>query len=419
MSLIRALIAMFQQFKRRLFYGWVIVVAVLIVTSTLIGTRFSFGVFFKFFASEFDITRAATSSIFSVHMVFVAFSAVFIGWALDRYGLKLIVSFMGIFAGLSLLITSQVTSLWQMYLSYSLLLALGVGGFMPLIMTVVPRWFNKKRGLALGITTSGLGMGPMIMAPFAAYLVTNMGWRISYIIIGVITLIVILSATRLLRKEPNEIGTFPDGIEPEAKSGGSLNGMATPDLNNLSYLQTLKRKKFWFMFTMWLLWATNANLITTHIIPYATDAGISNIEASTIVSIMGGVQILSRLLFGRISDVIGRRIPAVICALLGAGAILWLLWSHDLPMFYLFAIVFGLGWGGLGVNLVTLSSEIFTSPNLGAIFGTLEMGYALGAAAGPLIGGAIFDMTGNYAIAFMVGANTMLIIAFLVIVTRR
>jgi MFS family permease len=195
--------------------------------------------------------------------------------------------------------------------------------------------------------------------------------------------------------------------------------MATPDLNTLSYLQTLKRKKFWFMFTMWLLWATNANLITTHIIPYATDAGISNIEASTIVSIMGGVQILSRLLFGRISDVIGRRIPAVICALLGSGAILWLLWSHDLPMFYLFAIVFGLGWGGLGVNLVTLSSEIFASPNLGAIFGTLEMGYALGAAVGPLIGGAIFDMTGNYAIAFIVGANTMLIIAFLVIVTRR
>ena len=396
-----------------------IVAASLVIFFTLVGTRFSFGVFFKSFESEFDTTRAATSSIFSVHMAFYAFSAVLIGWALDRYGLKLIVSLMGLFAGLSLLITSQVTSLWQMYLSYSLLLAMGVGGLVPLLMTVIPKWFIKKRGLALGIATSGLGLGPMIMAPFAAYLVTNMGWRNSYIVMGVITLILILSAARLLRREPSEIGALPDGVKCDTRMADPMIDVPTVALDSLSLLQTLKRRKFWLMFVMWLLWAANSNLLVAHIVPYATDIGISTIEASTILSIMGGVQILSRLLFGRISDIAGRRIPAVICALSGAGALLWLLWSHNLSMLYLFAVVFGLAWGGLGVNVLALSSEIFISPNLGTIFGALEIGFALGAAAGPLLGGIIFDVTGSYAIAFMAGATAMLIVAFLVTVTRR
>ena len=406
----------FLQFKSRIYYGWVIVIASLVIFCTLVGIRFSFGVFFKSFESEFDITRAATSSLFSVHMAIYAIFAILTGWALDRYGPKLIVSLMGLFAGLSLLITSQTTSLWQMYLSYSLLLAMGMGGLMPLLMTVIPRWFDKKRGLALGIATSGLGLGPVVVSPFAAYLISNLGWRNSYIVMGVIVLIVVMSAARLLRKDPSDIGVLPDGVK---RDGHTASSMTTIDLDSLSLLQTLKRKKFWLMLVIWLLWAISLNLIIAHVVPYATDVGISTMEASTILSIMGGVQILSRLLFGRVSDIIGRRVPGIICALFGAGALVWLIWSHNLLMFYLFAVVFGLAWGGLGVSIMALSSEIFSSPNLGTIFGTLEIGFALGGAIGPLLGGVIYDTTGSYGVAFATGATAMLAIAFLFAVTRR
>ncbi|MDP6772125.1 MAG: MFS transporter, partial [Anaerolineales bacterium] len=365
----------------RVFYGWMIVAASLVIFSTLIGIRVTFGVFFKSLEFEFDITRAAISSIFSVHMVIYAIFAIITGWALDRYGPRIIVSFMGVFTGLSLLITSQVTSVWQMYLSYSLLLAIGMGGFIPLLMAIIPRWFDKKRGLALGIATSGFGLGPVIMAPFAAYLITNLGWRNTYIVLAVIAVIVVLSLARVFRREPGEIGALPDGIKRDIHAIGPMMDVPSIELDGLSLLQTLRRKKFWLMFCMWFFLASSNNLISTHIIPYATDVGISTIEAATIFSIMGGVQILSRLIFGRIADVAGSRIPAVISALFGAGALLWLIWSHDLMMLYLFAIFFGLAWGGLGVNILALSSELFESPNLGAIFGALEIGFALGGAA--------------------------------------
>lgn len=410
---------MFQLLKYRVFYGWMIVAASLVIFSTLIGIRVTFGVFFKSLEFEFDITRAAISSIFSVHMVIYAIFAIITGWALDRYGPRIIVSFMGIFTGLSLLITSQVTSVWQMYLSYSLLLAIGMGGFIPLLMAVIPRWFDKKRGLALGIATSGFGLGPVIMAPFAAYLIANLGWRNTYIVLAVIAVIVVLSLARVFRREPGEIGALPDGIKRDTHAIGPMVDVPSIELDGLSLLQTLRRKKFWLMFCMWFFLASSNNLISTHIIPYATDVGISTIEAATIFSIMGGVQILSRLIFGRIADVAGSRIPAVISALFGAGALLWLIWSHDLMMLYLFAIFFGLAWGGLGVNILALSSELFESPNLGAIFGALEIGFALGGAAGPLLGGIIFDTTGSYTMAFVAGATAMLIMALLVILTKR
>jgi len=409
----------FQLLKYRVFYGWMIVAASLVIFSTLIGIRVTFGVFFKSLEFEFDITRAAISSIFSVHMVIYAIFAIITGWALDRYGPRIIVSFMGIFTGLSLLITSQVTSVWQMYLSYSLLLAIGMGGFIPLLMAVIPRWFDKKRGLALGIATSGFGLGPVIMAPFAAYLIANLGWRNTYIVLAVIAVIVVLSLARVFRREPGEIGALPDGIKRDTHAIGPMVDVPSIELDGLSLLQTLRRKKFWLMFCMWFFLASSNNLISTHIIPYATDVGISTIEAATIFSIMGGVQILSRLIFGRIADVAGSRIPAVISALFGAGALLWLIWSHDLMMLYLFAIFFGLAWGGLGVNILALSSELFESPNLGAIFGALEIGFALGGAAGPLLGGIIFDTTGSYTMAFVAGATAMLIMALLVILTKR
>lgn len=406
-------------FGGKIFYGWVVVAASVVIAGVLLGIRFSFGVFFKSLAGEFSLTRAATSSIFSVYMIIFAVFAVVSGWALDKYGPRLVVVLMGLFTGLSLLMTSQASSLWQLFLGYSLLLAIGTGGTMPVLISIVSRWFYKKRGFALGIATSGSGLGTLLVAPFAAYLISSFDWRMSYIVLGVITWLVVISLAMALRGDPGEIGAWPDGVKSDAGRTQMLAKEESHGLAGISLSGASRKRSFWLMLAVWLLFAFCLTLIITHVVAYATDAGISTIEASTVVGIMGGANILGRLLMGPVSDNVGRKIPGVFCAVLSAGALMWLIWAHDLWMFYMFAVVFGFSWGGIGVTLASLVGDIFSGRSLGTIMGVLEIGFAMGSAIGPAVGGFVFDVTGNYILAFATAAAIMLIAGVLIAFTRR
>ncbi|MFC1991108.1 MFS transporter, partial [Chloroflexota bacterium] len=156
--------SLLTKLKDRLFYGWVVVINFLITGTALWGTRLSFGIFFKSLENEFNLARVETSAIFSVYMALSIIFAIIGGRATDRYGPKIVVLFMGIFTGLSLMFTSQVTSHWQLFLTYSLLLSMGTGTIFIVIMSTVSRWFDKKRGLALGIACSGSGLGIVVVA---------------------------------------------------------------------------------------------------------------------------------------------------------------------------------------------------------------------------------------------------------------
>ena len=402
----------------KIFYGWVIVAAALVTVSTLIGIRFSFGIFFKSLEAEFGLTRAATSSVFSTYTLFTAVFVIISGWALDKYGPKLVVIGMGLFTGLSLIITSQATSLWQVFLSYSVILSIGTAGGLTVLMSVVSRWFHRKRGFAVGIAMSGTGLGTLVMAPFAAYLISALSWRMSYIVLGLVAWLVVISFAMLLRRDPGEIGALPDGAKSTGPKTEAIHKNTSAIMTGLSLAQALKTRSFWLMLFAWLLYAFCLNFVLTHIVPHATDTGISNMQAATIVSVMGVFHIISRLFVGRISDVISRKFPAIICSLFGCVALTWVIWSQGIWMFYVFAILFGLAWGGIGVTTISMVGDIFGERKLGTIMGTIDAGFALGSAAGSALGGIIFDATNSYTLAFTTGAVAMLILAALLAFTR-
>jgi MFS family permease len=400
--------------KDKVFYGWIVVAASLVITSTFIGIRFSFGVFFKSLEAEFELGRAATSSIFSVYMICYATAAFVTGWALDRYGPKLVVLSMGLLTTFSLVITSQITALWQLYLTYSILLAFGGGGIVPVLMSTISRWFVKKRGFALGIASTGMGLGPLIMAPVATYLISNLSWRGSYTVVGIFTLFVVISLSMLLRKSPSDIGALPDGVIKEigdVKKPSEVDGLS---VTSISFKEAVGTKNLWLLLASGFLWASNLNLVMIHVVPHAIDMGISTMQASTILSVLSGTSILARMLVGRISDTVGRRLPAIATALLGAGALAWLLWADALWMFYLFAVACGIAWGGVSVTVWSLVGDIFHGRNLGVIVGTVEFGFAAGSAIGPAVGGVLFDVTGNYTLAFMIGAATLILLSLFI-----
>ncbi len=395
-----------------------VVVAGLIIGLISLGVRYSFGVFFKSIESEFGLTRAATSGIFSVYMVLSGVIAILGGWALDKYGPRIVTALMGLFAGLSLLLTSQAGAYWQLFISYSLLLALGTGAVFTVVNTTVSRWFSQKRGFVIGIASSGGPLGAVVMAPFATYLIYSFGWRTAFLILGLVVWLVIASTSMLLRKYPSDIGLLPDGIKPEPAENQLQDDDNNSQHSGLSLPEAFKTSNFWFLGFMWLFVSVSIHLILTHIVPHAIDLGISPIDAAVLLSVMGGVTIAGRIVVGRISDIIGRKALAVGSALLLFGALIWLVWMRDLWMFYLFAVLAGLSWGGLGALIPTLISDVFGTRSLGTIMGALGASWSIGAAIGPPMGGFIFDVTNDYSLAFLAGAVAMLMAALFLALIR-
>ena len=402
-----------------MFYGWVIAGSGFLISAFGLGARYSYGVFLKSIEAELDMTRAATSSIFSVYMLLSCLIAILGGWGMDRYGPKKVGIIMGTFTGLSFFLTSQVNSMWQLFITYSLLFSLGTGAIYVVANSTASRWFVKKRGFVVGITSSGGGVGTIFIAPFAAYLISNFNWRNAFITLGFVSWVGIAATSLLFRKDPREIGLLPDGTKSEplpVENQKKAGNVSRPDF---SLGQAYRMYPFWLLGLSWAFLSLSMHLIFVHIVPYAIDTGISPMDASFILSLIGVANIMGRVVLGKLSDIFGRKSLAITCDLIQFVALLWLMWARQFWMLYAFALVFGVTFGGSSTLITIFIGDIFGTRSLGAIMGILIAGFALGAAVGPAVGGYIFDVTGHYFMAFATGAIAMLIAACLIAFVRK
>ena len=315
----------FGTIKNRVFYGWFVIADLLLIVSIIFGVRFCYGVFFKSIAAEFQLSRLTTSAIFSTYMVIGCIFAILGGWALDRYGPRVVLFLMGLFTGLSLILTSLTNATWQLFFSYSLLLAIGTGAGFAVMAATASRWFIKKRGLALGIASSGEGLGISVTAPLAAYLITGFGWRVAFVVLGLIAILVVCTLSQLLKKDPDAMGLYPDGSEhPSVETDERRQGHDTTQ--GLSLLDAFRTNTFWYIIAIYFLFSFSFLLVTTHIVPHATDLGMSGPRAALILTLIGATNTLGRLVMGGFSDRIGRKVSAGICAMLQFATLIFLAW---------------------------------------------------------------------------------------------
>lgn len=404
---------------KRPFYGWVIVAVFLVVSTLMYGTQTSFGVFFKSISGEFGLARGATAAIFSVQNVFGAALSFGGGWSVDKYGPRLTVFFIGLSTGLSLLLTSQTNTLWQLFITYSLLFAV-IGSTYTTIMSTVSRWFGENRGLALGIAGLGIGLGPVVVAPFATHLIATFDWRMAYIILGAVAWVVVLPLSQLLKRSPTDIHAGLKSVESER----NVKDMPPPEpeggqVGDLVLRQAARTRSFWFFSVAWLLTSFCFMMVLIHIVPHATDIGIPPMQAATVLSMIGGCMIAGRLIIGKVSDNIGRKMTTAVCALCIALAMIWLTWTQELPMLYVFAALFGFFNGGFDTIIAALIGDTFGVRNIGMIMGALQITFGLGMVFGPALAGVVFDINGSYFTAFLIGAAAMFIVSLLISLTRR
>ncbi len=385
------------------FYGWVIVAACTLIQIMQYGIQYSFGVFFKPLASDFGWSRAATSGAYSLLMISAGVSALPLGWLADRFGPARVMAICSLIMGLAVVLASQVTELWQLYLTFGIMLGIGIGGTMAITGGVTARWFLRKRGLALGIVSSGIGLGTLIAPPVAERLINVLGWSSAYIIIGISAGIITIGGSLLLRRSPEDLGQRPYGAEvvPVPVAPHPHRFSRSPGTEaGISLKMGLRTRPLWMLALLFFFVNICVQVVMVHLVNYATDLGIDALSASTLVSVIGVGGVAGRLLMGGISDRIGSHNALIITCVLLLASLVWLIFSHQMWMLYLFAVVFGFAYGGEVPQMTLLIGQFFGLQAVMALTGATSAATRAGGALGSWAAGVVFDLTRSYLVAF-------------------
>lgn len=387
--------------KPRFFYGWLVAIAASLVMVVCFGVQYSFGVFFKPLIAEFGWTRAATSGIFSLYMIMRGSFGLVMGWFSDRHSPRIAVTIGAISMGLGLFLTSRADAIWQLYILYSVMVGLGAGSFYSPLASTLSRWFIEKRGLALGIFTAGVGLGTVVFSPLSEYLISTYDWRTSYVILGVIAWVITLSGAYCIRRSPEEMGLLPDGRKASSEIEQASNQQDCYQ-TGLSLRNAVKRRAFWVLLIISAISFFCVLTPMVHLVAYATDSGISPMTAANILAIVGGCGILSRLGMGTLSDRVGAKNLLAIALATQALMLFFVMQARGEAMFYIFAVIFGLAYGGTVPLMPMLTAEYFGVSSMGTIFAAVQFTGTIGGAFGPVIAGRIYDILKSYNLAFLI-----------------
>jgi MFS family permease len=398
------------------FYGWIIVAVALVSMAFWLGIRSSFSVFYVALLDEFKWTRAGSAGVQSIALISYTILAPLVGTLIDRLGPRRVVIPGILVLAFGLLLCGEIRSLGQFYLYYGIVMGSGITCIGIITYSaILAHWFEKKRGLASGIAVSGMGLGTFLLVPLSQAFISMTGWRMTFIITGVLVLIILLpSNALLLRHKPREVGQYPDGMKPSEELSGTLtvqkNGNSASADWTLS--KAFRTPRFWTLIIFPFLSVIGIYIILVHNVKFLVDQGIDKMTAAFIFAMVGVVSSIFRIFWGWLSDRIGREITfttGILCACVGIGCLIFYESSGFNPFTYGFFLFFGMGWGVTAPMFMSTSADLFKGRIFGLIYGFVEAGIGAAGAIGAWGAGLIFDQTQSYRYAFFLAIFLLLL----------
>ncbi len=412
--------------QKRIFYGWWIVFATSLICLLGYGTwLYSFGVFFKPMAAEFGWSRAVIAGAYSLRSVEGGIAGPAVGWAVDKFGSRVVIQAGALISGLGFAMMLLVDSILGFYLIYAVWLSIGMSAMLYIpSQAVIAKWFDRRLSFALAILTAGVGLSGLVCAPPLALLVHQIGWRYAFVAVGVAIWIVVLPVSLLVRNAPEELGLRPDGASNDLASKGHL-PEAAKETNGDNRLekgytlgQALRSPVFWILACAFGFALMSHAVVTVHTIPALTDAGMSAQTAAFAFGMVLFVSIAGRLLFGYLGDLLEIRHLFVAAYSLQAAGVLVLMNARDMAMVYLFIALFGVGFGGTVPLMPAIRRQYFGTKAFAKIQGFMTPIALIFSAAGPIAAGYVFDVSGSYCWGFLLVAMTMFIAALMLFLLR-
>src|SRR6478672_419695 len=386
-------------------YRWVIVAAGGLLGCVAIGGMFSLPVFLQPIARDTGWSVTGISSAMTIGFLAMACTSMIWGTLSDRLGPLPVVLTGSVVLAASLGLASLATSLVAFQFIFGLMVGAAAAAIFAPMMACVTGWFDTHRSLAVSLVSAGMGMAPMTMAPFAAWLVSHHDWRTSMQIVALVVAVIMVPVSLLVRRAP----ALESG--PSASSGD-------PAQAEMSLAQALRSPQFIILLaTNFFCCATHSGPII-HTVSYAISCGIPLIAAVTIYSVEGFAGLFGRIGFGLLGDRFGAKRVLVIGLLVQAFGALAYVFVQQLAAFYAVAAVFGFIYAGVMPLYAVLARENFPLRMMGTVIGGTSMAGSLGMALGPLAGGLIYDALASYTWLYL-GSWAMGIGAFLIALTFK
>ena len=395
------------------YYGWFVLSACFFATFLSVGGRTGFGVFIIDMTDEFGWSRGTISLAIAIGWLVNGASQPFLGRIYDRFGGRKTISISLLVLGVSTMMLSKTNSIWFLIVVYGIVMSVAAGGAsLVTVHALLARWFYRKRGQVLAISTAGASAGALVLAPFAAYLILLVGWRMTWTVLGAIIVVLAVPLTLLLiRDDPSDVGEQPDGDGDGAeharrRRAASRRGPLEAD----DWRESYRSPPMWQLTGAYFVCGMTTAIISAHYVPFAIDRGASLGTAALAFGLMSGLNVVGVLGVGILSDRLSRKMLlgtvygvrglAYLVLLVAPGA--WGLWG--------FAVVAGLSWIASAPLTSSLTADIYGIKNMGVLNGMATFSHQAGGALSVYLGGALYDLFGAYDVPFAI-AGAMLVAA--------
>jgi MFS family permease len=391
------------------FYGWIIVAVAFVTMAVGVNARTAFSLLFPPILDEFGWERGVTAGAFSFGFLVSAFLSPLVGRLMDRRGPRFVIEMGVIVMGSGLLLAPFVTRPWHLYATLGVLVG---GGGNCLGYTgqslYLPSWFVRRRGLAMSLAFSGVGLGSIVLLPWLSSMIAHAGWRTGCWTLGLLVLGLLVPLNLALRRKPEDLGLQPDG---DATPRGPAAARRTNVVDSAwvavdwTLARAVRTSRFWWIEVGYFFALFAWYAVQVHQTKYLVEVGFSPAHAGWALGLVSLVAVPGQIALGHLSDRVGREWVWTVGCLGFVLCLLALLALRHAPtVLLLYAMVVSQGFLGYGLTSVlgAIPAEIFEGRHYGAVFGTLMLGAISGGAAGPWVAGALYDLTGSYTPAFSI-----------------
>ena len=366
------------------------------------GTRYAFGLMLKPMTDDLGWSRSELSLALAAFMLVSALAMPFAGRLVDRYSIRLVLAVGGLIAALGIVLTGQVQSHWQLFVVYGLVYAVGhAATSIPTVGVMISRWFVRRRGFANSVAVSGNAVGQLVIITVLTSLLSSLGWRTSYAVLGAANLFIVvplvLAAAR--SRPPASCCAPSPNLET---AGGADTGDSTPIPSApAAPLRTiLASRELWLLIVIYGVCGFQDFFVATHVVAFAIDQGMGPLLAGNILALMGILGLIGVLTSGYLSDAFGVTRPVMLCFIVRLPIFAFILFVQDTPAIAVFAFAYGFTFLITAPLTVVFAGNLFGPSRLGAVSGLINAVHQVAGGLGAFVGAAIFDRSESYDGAF-------------------
>ena len=381
-------------------YAWVIVSIIAVMQMVGASVRMAFGVFIDPLTATYGWGQGTVTFAYALASIVTALVSPLAGTFGARLGARRAMMVGSVLFIIGMGLTGTITKPWQLYLYFGVLLGVAQAIFLVPLIPAAMIWFRRHLGLGIGVLMAAWGVGPALAAPIMGLLIEQTGWKGTFWITGAASGVIMAILIAFFRDRPSDMGLLPYGARP----GDPLPTRKSIDKSKAQLFARYIRetKAYWNLSSIHFLGCAGHAIIIVYIIPIAVHAGVSLVAAASLLTVMSAVSVSTRLLVPILSERAGTKTTMTIAYILQGVTVIPLYWTHDLWQFYVFAVVFGIGYGGESGAFPILNRKYYGQAPVGVAHGFQMLGAGLGMAVGGWIGGVIFDALKSYDVAIAI-----------------